>query len=72
MSCNDEQIISELKEIWEYTNWLKNMFVNIKKYEEFADKINEKISKMLYELTGDKFYIEHSATAKGDMLNENH
>jgi hypothetical protein len=66
MLCNDKKLIEDLKELKEYTHLLKNMFNNIKRYEEIAYKANQKIDNILYELTGSEFYLPEHMRGKNE------
>jgi len=56
MTYETEKLISDLKELYEHINLIRNMFYNIEKYREPAINAKAKIDNILFELTGDKFY----------------
>jgi hypothetical protein len=58
-SCN-KKLVDDLKELREHANLLRNMFVALERYRITAGKANEKLNALLYELTGDKLYVEQS------------
>lgn len=58
MSCDEkEKLINDLRELREYLNQLKGMFAIVERHEKTAVAAKTKIESILFELTGDVFYL---------------